>query len=316
MAIAMSLFLVVEALPREVWAIWLAACWAVGWAGAALLTVNGVPYVMAIASKEARSYAFPVQAAISSGSAVVGSLIGGILPGVLVGVIGGSLADPAPFRTAEWLAPVGYLLGALAFSRARSAGVADSGPSSAPRAPAPLGLFALLGLSIFLFGAGLGAAVTFFNVYLYADLRVDPARIGTIMGLTQLATIGAALMTPRLLARTGSAVTLVLATLGQAVSLLLLGAVPAWEAAALGLLGVRAMGGIVNPSRNLFSQEMVTPHWRPTASAILLPLRARYSTAAQSIRSQRTLPHRPGAFFLFSFPLQATQDVMMDHPHE
>jgi MFS family permease len=268
-ALGMVLLLLVEMLPRGIWAPWLFGWWIFCWIGAALLTVNSVPYVMAVADAETRRYAFPVQTAVSSGMAFAGSLVAGFLPGLLVGVLGGSLADPAPFRLALWLIPPGYILAALVFSRARSVSVAGDAATATPTLPRPLAPFVLLGLVAFLAGTGLGAAQAFFNVYLDADLRVDPARIGTVMGVTQLASVAAALLAPRLLARSGTAATLVLASLGQAVCLALLGGVPSWEAAALGLLGVRATAAIVMPSRNLFSQEMVEPRWRTTTSAVL-----------------------------------------------
>ena len=79
----------------------------------------------------------------------------------------------------------------------------------------------------------------------------------------------ALLAVPRLLARAGATLTLVLASLGLAAALVLLAAVPTLEFAALGFLGVMTMSAVAWPPRNLFSQEVVAPQWRTTTSAIL-----------------------------------------------
>ncbi len=102
-----------------------------------------------------------------------------------------------------------------------------------------------------------------------AGLQVNAARIGEVMGLARLLPILAVLAIPRLLLRLGAVFTLALASLGQAAALLVLAAIPAWEAAALGFLEVMTMSSVVGPSRNLFSQEIVAPQWRTTTSAIL-----------------------------------------------
>ncbi|NJN84908.1 MAG: MFS transporter [Caldilineaceae bacterium] len=41
----MSLLLLVEALPRNLWVPWVVATWMITWAGASLLTVNGRPFL-------------------------------------------------------------------------------------------------------------------------------------------------------------------------------------------------------------------------------------------------------------------------------
>ncbi len=270
LAASMGLFLVVEALPRAVWDYWLIACWIATWVAAALITVNSLPYLMAVASPEVRDYALPVQQALLSAMAFAGSLVAGLLPGILVAWLGGSLLQAAPFRWVLWLVPPAYAFGAILFSRSRRVTLdGDETSSSTAESARPTLLFVVLGLIVFLQLAGQGSARAFFNVYLDVGLRVDPAQIGEVMGVAQLLPILAVLAIPRLLLRLGAVFTLALASLGQAAALLLLAATPTWEAAALGFLGVMTMSAVIGPSRNLFSQEIVAPQWRTTTSAIL-----------------------------------------------
>src|SRR5439155_7494205 len=64
MGLGFGLLLLVEAMPRPLWEGWLFGCWAVAWLGAALLTVNAVPYAMAIADEDERNAVFPAQQAV------------------------------------------------------------------------------------------------------------------------------------------------------------------------------------------------------------------------------------------------------------
>jgi MFS family permease len=135
LAVGFGAVLVVEALPRPLWEVWLFGWWAIGWIGAALLTVNLVPYLMAIADDlDQRNAVFPVQTAVSTLMTLVGSLIAGALPGLVVSWTGGSLGEPAPFRTALWPMPVLFVAAALVLGGAREARMADAaGRASRPR---------------------------------------------------------------------------------------------------------------------------------------------------------------------------------------
>src|SRR5215510_9490930 len=64
LALAMGALLLVEALPRPLWTVWLFGSWALLWVGAALTTVNSVPYLMHVSSAEQRNYAFVAQGAV------------------------------------------------------------------------------------------------------------------------------------------------------------------------------------------------------------------------------------------------------------
>src|SRR5918912_1064381 len=119
-AVALTLLLPVEALPRTWWAVWLVGWWAVFWAGAAVANVNGVPYAMGLAGDDAPR-AFAVQAAVLGVTAFAGSLAAGTLLGLVANWIGASAADPAPYRLVLWLGPPALAVGAAAMLAARPA---------------------------------------------------------------------------------------------------------------------------------------------------------------------------------------------------
>ncbi len=267
--LGMALFLGVEILPRAIWPAWLFGCMVASWIGPSLCTVNGIPYVMAVASSEERNYAFPFQQALQAGMTLVGSLAAGVLPGLLAGWLGTSLADPAPFRWTLWITPLSLALGAALISRARSATATQDQTESAAESPRPYLVFVLLGLVVFLFYTGAGGAVTFFNVYLDTIHHAAPAQIGTIIAVAQMVGVGGVLLVPQVLARAGTRGALILTSTGQVIALGLLWAAPAIGMATLGFVLLVTMGQSWAPGQNLLSQEIVAPRWRGTTSAIL-----------------------------------------------
>ena len=267
-AAATTLLLLVEALPRPLWAGWLVGWWALLWVGAALNTVNSIPYAVTVAGA-ARTHAFSAQQAVMALLAFAGSLAAGVLPGLVAGWTGSSLLDAAPYRTALWLVPLAYVLCALALAAARPAPPAEDGAAAVAASTRPTGLLVLLGLVVFLQTAGEGVVRAFATVYLDTGLQVPPAQIGLLLGVAQLVPLAAALVTPRLLARLGTAGTLALASLGSTLALLPLAAIPTWGAAGLGLTGVMLTAAVNSPARSLFSQEVVPARWRTTTSAVL-----------------------------------------------
>lgn len=281
---ANALFLLVEALPQGARLPWLVVVTLITWVGSALYTVNNVPYMMALTRQEQRGHAFTVQSGLYSLLGFAGSLLAGALPGVLAAWQGSSLESAAPYRQALWLGPPVLALGLLAVSAARPAqteeeaqvaaqvaaqDVAHSAAQSVrpARSPAPVGLFAFLGLVFFLQSASLGVLI-FFNVFLDAGLRVSTGEIGAIMGFGQLLPFLAALTAPVLLSRWGSGRSLAFSALAAAGFMLPIAAASGRAAAALGLVGANSMGAILFTARMLFSQEVVAPRWRTTTSAI------------------------------------------------
>jgi MFS family permease len=145
---------------------------------------------------------------------------------------------------------------------------------------ASLGLLVFFGVVVYLSAISEGIVRTFFNVYLDAGLSVPPAQIGTIMGLAQLLPIGAALAVPIFMVRWGTGYVLVVATLGMAASMLLLAVGLAVWMVGLAYMAVIAMVTVMATARDMFGQELVTPRWRTTISAVaMIGLALGWSTA-------------------------------------
>jgi hypothetical protein len=261
--------LAVEALPRPLWEAWLFGSWAMVWIGAAMVTVSTVPYALAVVDEPGRDAVFPVQSAVVALMTFVGSLAAGALPGLLVAWTGGSLAEPGPYRTALLLVPLLFLTCVPVLAGARQAKLIETHAQGVQQVGRPIGLFVVLGAIVFLQNAAEGPVRAFFNVYLDLGLGVPAAVIGVIIGVAQLLPFAAALLTVRLLARWGAALTLTLGSAGMAVAYVPLATIALWGTAALGFMGIMAAAAVNGPARSVFSQEMVAPRWRTTTSAIL-----------------------------------------------
>jgi MFS family permease len=239
--LGLALLLLVESRPEPQWPAWLMASQAVWWLGAAMLSVNVPPYLMAVTGERERRHAFATFSATLPAMAFVGSLAGGILPGLLAGLIGASLDQPEPYRLTLWLGPILFGVAILTLAGADPAQLAQQDTQPMHEPGAPLGLLAFFGVVTFLGAIGEGAARAFFNVYLDIGLGVALAAIGTMMGLAQLLPIGAALVVPLLVARWGTGYALATGFLGAAIFLAPLAIVPLVWMAAVTYMGVIAM---------------------------------------------------------------------------
>jgi Major Facilitator Superfamily len=269
MAVGFGLLLLVEALPRVLWEAWLFGCSAVFWIGAALLTVNTVPYAMLIVDDEGRNAVFPIQQTVIALATFVGSLAAGALPGLLVAWTGSSLADATPYRTALWLVPLLFLACVPVLTGARPARLTETRAEETLAGSRPLGTFLILGGIVLLQTSAEGPIRAFFNVYLDQGLGVPPDQIGAIVGFAQILPVAGAVLTVNLLARCGAVWTVALASVGTAAGLLPLAGVPLVATAALGFMGIMTAAAVHGPARNVLSQELVAPRWRTTTAAIL-----------------------------------------------
>ncbi len=268
LGLGLSILLLAETWPEPQWRAWLMVSQVVVWTGAALVTVNIPPYVMAVTQAHERRYAFAAVSATFPTMSLVGSLIGGVLPGLLAAGLRLSLDRPEPYRLAFWLAPALYLTAILVLARAEPAHVTRQVIPQDRTARAPLALLAFFGLVAFLGAIGEGALRNFFTVFLDTGLHVPPAAIGTIMGLAQLLPIGAALVIPLLVARWGTGYALAAAFLGAGLLLLPLAAIPLVSVVAVAYVGVVAMITVSSTARDMFGQEIVIPRWRTTSQGV------------------------------------------------
>jgi MFS family permease len=279
----MGLMLLVENLPKPLWPLWLIGCQAIMMVGVALITVNIPPYLMFVTGEQERPHAFAVFQAIIPATAFAGSLLAGWLPGLFAGSLGMTLDQAAPYRLALWVGPILFLLATLPVWKADRGKKAMYDTQQKDGKPAPLGLLAFFGVLVYLSAISEGIVRTFFNVYLDAGLSVPPAQIGAIMGLAQLLPIGAALAVPIFMARWGTGYVLVVATLGIAASMLLLAVGLAVWMVASAYMAVIAMVTIMATARDMLGQELVTPRWRTTISAVaMIGLALGWSTASMA----------------------------------
>jgi hypothetical protein len=268
-AVGSALVVATEALPADLRSLALLGVWMLTWVGVSLNVVNSVPYLMEISAPENRSTAFAYHSAVVGLLGFAGSLIAGAIPGLLAGRLGLSLEGPEPYRYALLLAPAAYLLGMAVLARARAAQAAPEDESHQPGGVrVPLGILVFFGVLIFLQSTGDGVVRAFFNIYLDTSLGVNTAQIGTLMGFAQLLPVATALFTPWLIGVLGLRVTLAVTSGLTAAFLLLIAVVPNLMGAAAGLMGVLGMGAIINTTRTIYGQMMVTPRWRATVSAI------------------------------------------------
>ena len=238
-------------------------------AGFSLYSVNGAPFLMAATGPEERNHAFSVSSALGPLSAFVGSLIAGLLPGFFAGLLGVGLTHPAPYRYPLFIAAAMLIPAVLAIFSSHPSGEKRMEQMVGGIGKAPLGVMALLALSVALRTPAESTARTFFNVYLDAGLQEPTSLIGMLTAAGQLMSVPMALMAPLLMAKFGIGRTYALASLGAAASLLPLALVPHWGAAGVGFMGVMGSVSLSFPCMNVFAM-LVTPRpWRSTTSSVV-----------------------------------------------
>jgi predicted MFS family arabinose efflux permease len=142
-------------------------------------------------------------------------------------------------------------------------------PKTHAGSKAPYGLILLIGVIVWLRFAGTASTNTFFNVYLDDGLGVSTALIGVVWAVGRLMSVPAALATPLAVARWGNARTIVWGSLGLALFMLPLAFVPHWAIAGVAFVGISSLFAMTTGPVRVFSQDLVTPEWRPAMSAAM-----------------------------------------------
>jgi MFS family permease len=255
---------------------WLLATTLLTYLGFSLYLVNGPPYLMGATGPEERNHAFSVHIALIPLAAFAGSLVAGALPGAFATLLGTSLDDAAPYRYTLWLSGLLLIPGVLALVPTRSVDdltvQALAARASAPLTNrAPYGLLLAIALIMALRFGGRGTVTTFFNVYLDEGLGTSTVLSGVLSAIAQLLSVPAAVAAPLLTSRWGHPRPIFWGTLGMALCILPLALIPHWTAAGLGFVSSGALFSTsIGPIR-VFSQELVTPEWRPAmASAFMM----------------------------------------------
>jgi MFS family permease len=247
---------------------WLYAANVLAYLGLAMWWVYSIPFLMGTTGTGERNHAFSVQIALAPLAGFAGSLVGGALPGLFAAVRGFSEEDPAAYGYALFVAALLLIPAVLALvptrdpnSKVVPAGV--KGPSQTHSvSKAPYGLILLIGVVVWLRFAGTASTNTFFNVYLDDGLGISTALIGVVWAVGRLMSVPAALATPLAVARWGNARTIVWGSLGLAL-------VPHWAIAGVAFVGISSLFAMTTGPVRVFSQDLVTPDWRPAMSAAM-----------------------------------------------
>ncbi len=245
---------------RDLWPFASQVILTTGWS---MCNVNLVPALMASTAEWNRNSAYALSSAFRETGTLVGTFVGGLLPGMFAGLLNQSLDGPAPYRIALW---VGAALAALALIPLRrikkAAAPVLKTHTGKPRSPAPVLPIALMAIYIFIRHAGWATCQSFCNAYMDADLHLSTSSIGLITSVVQVVAIVASLLTPRVMARYSNGGTLLITTVGVALSLLPLGLIPHWTAAGIGRIGYQVASAMWIPVLQVFQMELVDAEWR------------------------------------------------------
>jgi MFS family permease len=251
--------------------------WRTGWLyatnvgvllGAALYYINGTPFLMGATRAEARDHAFSAQAALTPLAGFAGNLLGGLLPRLFASLLDLPLEGPAAYRYPLWIAAALMVPALLALlgTREMHVGHAPAPARTTAKGRPPYEL--ILSFALFTLLRNVGAAMggTFLNIYLDDHLHVSTAQIGLLLAIGQIVAAPAALLMPFLVARWGRTRTVVLGTLGAALSMLPQALIPHWSAAGAGLMATNALTAIATAAYTVYTQESVPKRWRSTMS--------------------------------------------------
>jgi MFS family permease len=272
MIVGCSLLPFVEFMPLDWQVSWLIFTYVPTFLGLSLFFVNAAPFIMEVITPEERSQVFSVQVALWALAGFTGSLVGGFLPGFFATFLNSSLNEPDPYRYPLWLAAILLLPAIIAMSTTRPVDTKQAPQEKKPGISLNqmgllmLGVVAMMALIRLLQVASMGTASTFINVYLDTNLHVSTATIGLLSALARLLSVPAALLTPFLSARRGSASVVVWASLGSTLSMLPLIFIPHWLAAGLSFMGVVALSSLRYSAFMVYSMELAPPDWRSTMS--------------------------------------------------
>lgn len=247
---------------------WLVAAMVLIYGGLSFYFVNSGPFLIRVTAISARGAIFAIQSAISGLASFAGGLIGGLLPAIFAAAMVVSMANPAPYRMP--LLVVGLLMMAALFLVTRTyepdpdeaePEIVEARPG-APRPRSAYSLIVLMSVVRFLQVAGVGAAVTFFNVYMDDALNVATPTIGVIAASARLLAVPAALLGPVLARRVGYGEAAVIGSMGAVLSMLPLALIATPWAAGVGFIGLLAFTSIRFPTFYVFVMERTPPRLR------------------------------------------------------
>lgn len=263
---------VTDMLPQAWRLAWLMASFVTLYVGVSAYYVNCSPLLVGATVAGERTRIISMQSALIGLAAFGGGMVAGLLPWLLGAALGWPLTSPAPYRVPLALAAAGILAALWAISRTRDAHLAPPPevPGDEKGAPAVavsvLGLLVIMSLIRFLQVAGVGSAVTFFNVYMDDGLGASTLSIGVISALARLLGVPASLLTPGLARRFGNPGTAVAGSFVAVIALLPLALVPTWQAAGLGFLAMMAGTAVRFPAFYVYMISITPSQMRAVMS--------------------------------------------------
>lgn len=266
--LGMAMLPLAEFVPSNVqyaWPILAQVVVTIGWA---LTSVNQVPALMAATTVRNRNSAYAFNGVLRGLGTFIGTVVGGFLPLFFAQIMNASIDGPAPYRAALLVGAALCFFGLIPIWLVQPAEATHTVQTQA-EGPFPVLPVAMLILHIFLGQIAPAACQSFCNAYMDRELMLSSAAIGLLTGVGQFTTILAPLLNPRLAARYGNGWTLMMGTVGTALSLLPLALIPHWSAAGAGRLGLLALSAIWMPALQVFQMELVDPRWRALTNGII-----------------------------------------------
>lgn len=263
-----------DTIPAAWQAPWVMASLVLLYAGMSLYYVSGALYLLQATRIAHRGNVFALQSAFAYIASFAGGLLGGLIPAIAAGLLGLTLLQPGPYRVPLMLVS-GILVAAL-FVMLQTRDAEEDQPVSVPSAPGgapPLvvtayGLIAFMAAARFLMMAGIGAGLTFFNVYMDESLQVATAQIGLIAASARLVAVPAVLIGPSLSRRFGFGTTAVLAAGIAGLSLIPLALVPQVGVAGLGFIGLVSATSMRYPAFYVYLMERTPSRLRSIMNGV------------------------------------------------
>jgi MFS family permease len=249
----------VPAVLRPVWPILSQVAVTAGWS---MYSVNMVPTLTAMTSEQNRTNALSLNAVLQGAGTFLGTFVGGLLPGMFARLLGESLDAPAPYRYALWVGATVSGLATLPLIFSRQVGTVASSARQERRGSFPIWPIVTVFVYVYVRHAGWATGRAFWNAYMDTELHLSAASIGLIASVGQALAILAPLANPWLAARRSNGWIAMMATLGVAVSLVPLAAIPHWTAAAVSRLIFVVVSAIWMPAVQAFQMERIGPEWR------------------------------------------------------
>ena len=232
--------------PSSIEAHWLIISRTVSYIGLAFFFVHSPPLIVRITRGDQsgvwRGRTFSWQVATLALAGFVGGILGGVLPGLFASYLGQTLEDPAPYQYPLLFAAIIVLPSIIAIWRIDDYPASEHRTSqqSESSSPPPItvihklgGLVMLLLVVRFLQMSGVGAVMTFMNVYLDDGLGVSTSLIGIITAVGRLAGIPVALLVPALMLRWSNYRLLIISLVLLVITIIPMALVPTWQVAGL-----------------------------------------------------------------------------------